>query len=139
MGFDDAFADGEAEAGVVVLDFVGDAGEFAEEDWQAFGGDAAALVGDGDGDVFVAPCCFDLDDGGGWGVPGGVVEEVGEDLHNAPGVGHCRGQVGFEVDGDVVASAAAEEGVSGFVDERGDFSGIRGDGEGAGLDAGDVE
>ena len=66
-------------------------------------------------------------------------EQVGEDLRDAPPVGHHRGQVGRQVDLDRVPRAGGEEGRAGALDERGDVDGLRRDGQFAGLDATRVE
>ena len=72
-------------------------------------------------------------------MPGGVGEQVGEDLGHAALVSHYSGQVGLQIDVEVVSAACAEESISGLVDEFSYSGGFGGYGESTGFDAGDVE
>ncbi len=72
-------------------------------------------------------------------MPGGVGAEVVEDLHDAPPVGHHRGQRRREVDEHGVPPAAAQERVPRAVDQGRQLRGFGGHRERARVDASRIE
>ena len=72
-------------------------------------------------------------------VAGRVGEQVADELHDAPPVGHHQRQVRGQVDADDVLCARALEGGAGLVDQPGQVLWLGGHREGAGLDPHDVD
>ncbi|MDD9980359.1 MAG: hypothetical protein OXU81_03205 [Gammaproteobacteria bacterium] len=68
-------------------------------------------------------------------VPRSVGEKIVQHLHDAPPVGHHRGQVGRKFDENFVAAVAGEERVPGSVHQGDHLRGLRRDREGARIDA----
>ena len=143
---DDAFGDGEAEAGAAGIEAGG--GEGFEESREDGGVDAGAVVDDADGDPFAGVAgggAGDDADAGVFGVAGGgaafggfggVADEVDEDLDEAVGVAG-EFELVADVEGDVDAGGFAVEG-----DEGGGFAEDSGDGavdEAGRADACEVE
>ena len=141
MRFHQPLADGEpetaADAALRIVD--ADAGVLAEQVRKLLGRDAPALVLDRNRDMHPVADRLDADGGALARVPRGVGEEIVQHLHDAPPVGHHRGQVGREVDAHVVAAAAGEERVPCAVHQRGHLGGLRRDREGARIDAPGIE
>ena len=77
-----------------------DTGELPKQEGQELGGYAPAFVGDRDRNVKALPHGGHRDDGRLRGVPGGVGQQVAQDLHDAQPVRHDQGQVGFDLDGE---------------------------------------
>ncbi len=116
MFFDDAFGDGEAEAGAAGVEAGG--GEGLEESRGDGGVEAWAVVLDGEGDAVEVGVGVDLD--GAAAVEGvdGVAEEVDEDLEEAVGVALDDEPVGDAVkDGDAGGFAVEADEGPGFVGE----------------------
>ena len=72
-------------------------------------------------------------------VPGGVGQQVAQDLDDAQPVGHHGGKIGGQFDPQVAASPAAREGGAGLIQQRGHGGRFGTDPQGAGLDAGHVQ
>ena len=135
---DEPLRDGEPEA-VAGRGALPAAGVLAEQVRQQLGRHPAPLVGDRDGKVRVLAHGRHADRGRLGRMPRGVREEVVEHLHDAPAVGHHRGQVRREVDEDGVPAAPAQERAPRPLDQRGHLRGFRGDRERARVDAPGIE
>ena len=131
---DEPLADREPEA-VARRGALSGAGVPAKETRQPLRRHSRPLVGDRNGDVRALVRRRDPDGGRGGSVPRGVGEEVVEHLHDAPPVGHHRGQAGRQVDEDGVAPAAAHERGPRAFHQVGHLRGLGRDRERARLDA----
>ena len=114
-------------------------GELPEQVGHKLGGQATAVVGDGEGDVDPFQHDAHTDPRGFRRVPGGVVQEVHQHLDDAAPVRHDAGQVRLQVDVDRVPGSSAEEGVPGLVHQDGGIRGFGGHRQSPGLDAGHVQ
>ena len=114
-------------------------GVLAEQVRQPFRGHAPAFVGDRDRDVRTVAHRRHQDGGGLGRVPGGVGEQVVQDLHDAPAVGHHQRQIRRQVDEDGVAAAAAQERVPCPFHQGGHLRGLGRDRQRARLDAPRIE
>ena len=72
-------------------------------------------------------------------MPGGVEQEIVQDLDDAPPVGHHPGQVQRQVDLDGVPAAPAQERVPGLVHQASDLRGLGNDRQRARLDAARIQ
>ena len=143
VGLDQSLRDGQAQAGspdaALLLLSAGQAGMLAEQVRQLIRRHALALVGHRDRDENAVPRRGDPDGRRLGRAPGGVREEVVEDLDNALMLGHHPRQVGWKVDLHLVPAASAQEGIPGLVHQTGHFRGLGVDAEHAGLDAPGIE
>ena len=101
VSLDEAFRDEEAKAGPVeskVLIPAGQGDFLLEEVRQSLRGNAASLVRNRDGDVGLIQDRAHVDGSGDRGVPGGIREEVGDDLNDAPGIDHHPREIWWQVD-----------------------------------------
>ena len=109
----DPLADGEAQArpGDAAPQVVAvGPGELPEQVRQSLRRYAPPLVGHRDRNVNVLPHYGHRDNGRLRGVFGRVGQQIADDLDDAPPVGHHQGQIGRNVDGEVVPAPRAAEG-----------------------------
>ena len=140
VGLHDALADGQAQAVAVGVGLAALApGELGEQRRQALGGYARTLVDDRDDHMPVLARRDHVDGGPAARVPGGVGQEVEQDLRQPLAVGPDRGQVADQLHFDVVVVAAADERVPGLLDDGGDLGRLGRHGQGPRLDARQVQ
>jgi hypothetical protein len=147
VGLGDVLDDGEADAdaGGLAAEFGAATVEGLENAGAVFGGDAGAVVGDGEGQGGWggAEATGDEDVGMGGGMLDGIVDEVDEGLLDGFAVedgfegGDGGGRIEFEGDLAVVGVGAHEG--EGVVEEGGEVGGLEGVLFAALVDAGEVE